>query len=113
MSSFDLAHWSKRWHYLERGPRWAKGGASALPGAPGAPVLRDDGRWVMTFQAEAADCTRPVCTCIGSAVSAHPSQPFIPTDAPLTCMPGNDGAIDSSPRWHVTFPPDFHHFDCV
>lgn len=122
-SSNDLTTWSERHPYLSRSPAWAAEGTQG--GAPGAPIKisqRDDGEsvllrnsantsantsanrsalkifFMMTFQAEQRECNRRVCTCIGAAFAPHPSQPFVPADTPVTCMPQLDGAIDSSPR---------------
>jgi len=96
MESSDLALWSPTRHYLARPAPWAD--APGYGGAPGAPVKLTDDSYLMTFQAEEKNCTRPVCTCIGAAHASHPAGPYAPTSAPITCMEENDGAIDSSPR---------------
>lgn len=95
MESADLKVWSARRYYLHEPARWSTGGQG---GAPGAPVKLASGGYLMTFQAEEANCSRPVCSCIGAAVAKHPSGPYHPMHHPITCMAKEDSAIDSSPR---------------
>ncbi len=95
-SNGDLQSWTAPSDYLSHSPAWAVAGTRG--GAPGAPILRTDGKFVMTFQGDARNCNRSVCTCIGAAVADSPGGPFTPALEPLTCMPEHNGAIDASPR---------------
>lgn len=96
MSSPDLATWTPTRNYLAVSPPWARKGD--MGGAPCAPVSLRNRTYVMSFQAEQRNCSRQICTCIGVAFADHPAGPFTPAATPMTCMPGHNGAIDSSIR---------------
>ena len=96
MSSADLSTWSSpRRPFLSRSPAWANAGS--LGGAPGVISLSDTS-FVIYFQAVLAGCHGEPCSCIGAATSQSPSQPFVPADEPLVCMPELRYVVDGSPK---------------
>jgi beta-xylosidase len=87
----DLARWSRPVDALPRLPGWARPGftwAPALAHTPGGPYR-------LYFVARYGLSGRQ---CVGVAVSASPTGPFVPTDEvkPLVCTLGEGGAIDPS-----------------
>ena len=98
MASRDLATWSERWSYLVNGsaPAWAVPGS--LAGAPGRPVRRGDGMWLVYFQMPRKGCEARVCSCVGVALAHHPGEPFVSAAAPVVCAEAQTGAIDANPR---------------
>lgn len=99
----ELSAWSEPWTFLSRSPVWSTchDGPPECVGAPSPPVLLDDGRLIITFQAEPnGTCKQDVCRCLGVAYANLTSNPiFTPTTEPLTCAEDQNGAIDSSLRW--------------
>jgi beta-xylosidase len=89
-TSSDLRHWSGPTDALPRLPDWAAWGRTWAPG-----VVRLDGHYVLYFAAEHAPSGRQ---CIGVAVSARATGPFVPVGAgPLVCQIDLGGSIDPDP----------------
>ena len=67
-------------------------------GAPGRPMQVAADKWVIFYQLQKKGCHSGVCSCIGSATSSHPSQPFKPVDEVVVCMPEQNYVVDANPR---------------
>lgn len=75
-------------------PGWAQSGETWSP-----EVHRFGGRWVLYFAAQIRG-TEPAVHCIGDAIAAGPTGPFLPAPAPLVCQRSIGGSID--PRVYVS-----------
>jgi len=75
-------------------PSWAQSGETWSPEAH-----QFDGRWVLYFAAQIRG-TDPAVHCIGDAVAAGPTGPFLPAAVPLVCQRALGGSID--PRVYVS-----------
>lgn len=94
-TSTDGLHWSTPTEAMPTAPPWARAGRPDI-WAPEAMRIGD--RYVLFFSARHATRTRPdgLTLCIGAAVAASPTGPFVPQPEPLTCG-GAHGVIDVSP----------------
>ncbi len=91
LESRDLAAWRRLPDAMPALPSWAAKGRTWAPS-----VLERNGRWVLYFAAHHAASG---LQCVGRAVAAVPTGPFVDDSAePLLCRPQEKaGAIDASP----------------
>src|SRR5579875_1191534 len=87
----QLTQWAALQDAMPKLPRWARGSYTWAP----AVAHRPGGRYRLYFTARYGYSSRP---CIGVALSASPTGPFIPTSdsKPLVCPLSEGGAIDPS-----------------
>ncbi|KAJ5157699.1 uncharacterized protein N7482_008799 [Penicillium canariense] len=57
-------------------------------------VLRDDGKYAMTYSGESKSDTPH--HCVGTAVADKPMGPYVPSNTPLSCRLDQGGSIDSA-----------------
>jgi beta-xylosidase len=95
--SRDLVHWSpvtsadgRRADGMPRLASWAKEGRTWAP-----EVMQVHGKWLLYYTAASA---KKNMQCIGVAVAAAPTGPFLdPAPEPLVCQTDQGGSIDASP----------------
>jgi beta-xylosidase len=97
LTSRDLVHWSpvtsadgRRADGMPRLASWAKEGRTWAP-----EVMQVGGKWLLYYTAASA---KKNMQCIGVAVAAAPTGPFLdPAPEPLVCQTDQGGSIDASP----------------
>jgi beta-xylosidase len=97
LTSRDLVHWSpvtsadgRRADGMPRLASWAKEGRTWAP-----EVIQVGGKWLLYYTAASA---KKNIQCIGVAVAAAPTGPFLdPAPEPLVCQTDQGGSIDASP----------------
>ena len=97
LTSRDLVHWSpvtsadgSRADGMPRLASWAKEGRTWAP-----EVMQVGGKWLLYYTAASA---KKNIQCIGVAVAAAPTGPFLdPAPEPLVCQTDQGGSIDASP----------------
>lgn len=94
-TSADGVHWSRPAEAMPAPPPWAR---AQQPDIWAPEAMRVGERYIVFFSARHASLRRAdgLTLCIGAAVAASPTGPFVPLAAPLSCG-GAHGVIDVSP----------------
>ena len=93
--SLDGMTWTPPTEAMPERPPWAR---RKDPDIWAPEVMRIGAKYVLFFSARHATRKRPdgLTLCVGAAVAASPTGPFVPQSKPLTCG-GKTGVIDASP----------------